>query len=96
MSGSVAAGGFFDNNAYAVAAGWVIGASPECHSPLPLVFVSPDMNGDLVVDLIDLAIFAASSPPNAYAKQADMNGDGSVTVVDLALLAMHWGHNCGQ
>ena len=96
MSGSVAAGGFFDNDAYAIAAGFAVQALPECDLPLPLVFVSPDMNGDLAVDLNDLAIFAASFPPNDYAKQADLNGDGVIALVDVALLAKHWGHSCGQ
>jgi hypothetical protein len=96
ISGSIAAGGFFENDVHVMAAGWPVQAAPECHSPLPLVLVSPDMSGDLVVDIIDLAMFAVSCPPNAHAEEADMNADGVVDIVDLALFAMHWLHSCGQ
>jgi hypothetical protein len=96
ISGSVAAGGFFGDETYVIAAGWAVQAPPECHSPLPLVLVSPDMNGDLIVDSVDFAIFASSFPPSAYAKEADMDGDGTVSVVDFGLFGLHWRHTCGR
>lgn len=58
---------------------------------------SPDINGDLCVDLVDLAIFATSYPPQAYDACCDFECDGDVDIVDLARFAFHFGppgHEC--
>lgn len=52
---------------------------------------SPDINGDLVINLVDLSNFSAGFPPNPYAPCADMNADGSVGLQDLSRFAFHFG-----
>ena len=52
--------------------------------------VSPDQNGDLVVDQSDLGLVEAklgSDDPSA-----DFDGDGVVTEADIAILRAHLGH----
>ena len=63
--------------------------------PFPTVmFNSPDLNGDLVVNLSDLAIFGASyaNPTGGYNQCCDYNDDGIINLSDLAFLATHYGH----
>ena len=64
---------------------------------LPISAVSPDINGDLVVDLIDLAAFAVSytAPPKPYVACLDYNCDGTlIDLIDFALFALHYTHAC--
>jgi hypothetical protein len=63
----------------------------------PINLRSPDINGDLLVDLIDLSIFAAEFPPNPYGPCSDLNDDGAVDLIDLSNFAFHFGppgHAC--
>ncbi|UCH85509.1 MAG: hypothetical protein JSW50_07440, partial [Candidatus Latescibacterota bacterium] len=54
---------------------------------------TPDLNSDTMVNLVDLAIFAATfGPPGSYLFCADYNCDGIINLVDLALFAAHWLH----
>ena len=49
------------------------------------------------VALADLAIFAASFPPNGYSTWADFDCSDTVALVDLAMFAFHFGppgHKC--
>jgi len=53
----------------------------------------PDLNGDGVVNFIDLAIFAAQWSPNTrsdWCGMADFNKSGAVDLADLTTLAEHW------
>jgi hypothetical protein len=82
--------------------------SPVCHNVVltdgynvPLCWDvrvrSVDMNGDLVVTIADLSIFAVYYPPQTYNACADFDCNGAVTVSDLARLARHFGppgHGC--
>ena len=95
ISVSIAAGGYLGDGVYAIAQGFMIqGTDGLCDNPLSLVLVSPDINGDLIVDLVDLSIFAQGWPPQPYDPRLDMNGDGLVDLVDLALFATHYNHSC--
>ena len=95
ISGSIAAGGYLGDGVYAVALGFMIqGTGGLCDNPLSLVLVSPDIDGDLIVDLVDFSIFAQGWPPRAYDPRSDMNSDGLVDLVDLALFATHYSHSC--
>jgi len=56
-----------------------------------------DINGDGVVNYVDLAILGAaygstSGSPN-YNASADLNGDGTINYVDLAILGAHYGES---
>lgn len=64
---------------------------------LPIKVRSPDINGDLQVNLSDLTLFSYGYPPNAYDTRCDMNCDGAVNLVDLSIFALHYGppgHHC--
>ena len=60
---------------------------------LPLNFNSPDLNGDRVVNLIDLSIFSAIYYEE-YDFGADLYRDGVINLSDVALLAQSWGVAC--
>ena len=96
ISGSIAAGGYFGDGVYVFAGGAIIQLGDTCDNPLPLVLVSPDINGDLVVESADFALFAAefSSGGGAGDPRMDFNGDGLVESVDFALFAQHFSHEC--
>lgn len=53
--------------------------------------VSGDFNGDRVVDVLDLSMFASywgqTNPGNTL---VDMNQDGVVDIIDLSILASYW------
>ena len=62
--------------------------TPKC---LPISLRSPDIDGSLALDLVDLSIFAASFPPNPFDPCCDLNVDGIVSLQDLSLMAFHFG-----
>lgn len=67
-------------------------------TPLPPPTTCPDLNGDGVVNTLDLAkllsFFGQSAPPGSAAAAADFNGDGSVNTFDLAKLLSVFGQSC--
>lgn len=66
----------------------------EC---LPIYLRSPDIDGNLEVDVVDLSLLAMGFPPNPLETCCDMNLDGQVGLVDLTLFAAHFGppgHRC--
>ena len=98
MIGTIAAGGC-DLGGLSVVVQGVILQDPatNCTTDLCLAItsVSPDINGDLIVQLIDLAqfgpVFLGTVALNLC---MDFNCDGIVNLVDLALLGAHWQHVC--
>jgi hypothetical protein len=95
MEGDIAAGGCADGVAVVVQ-GFVIQDSPACTVPtcLSILIRSPDMNGDLVVNLADFSAFGLAYPPNAYNKCADFNCDASVNLQDFSTFGLHYQHSC--
>ena len=65
--------------------------------PLPITldlnFNSPDMNGDLVVNLADVALFA-SCYFTGYCYPADYDNNGVLNLADLSFFAEHIGAAC--
>ena len=64
---------------------------------LPINLRSPDLNGSLIVDLVDLSLFAAAFPPQAFGTCADFDINGIVNLQDLSRFAFHFGppgHTC--
>ena len=57
---------------------------------------SSDLNGDGVVGLVDLSLFALAFPPNPYDFCADYNCDGVIDLVDLSIFALHYTHQGAQ
>ena len=52
---------------------------------------SPDIDGSLEVNLVDLSLFAAGFPPQAYNTCADFDINGIVNLQDLSRFAFHFG-----
>ena len=92
------AAGYCDNSGVrAVVQGIVIGAG-ACGQPcIPLRVRSADISGDLLVNLIDFAVFAAGypAPPNPYNACIDFASPyGIISLSDFAKYAVHHGHAC--
>lgn len=69
-----------------------------CNVPLfspvyNLAVNSPDINGDLVVDLLDLSLFGQDFH-GVYAYRSDFVWDGQVNLLDLAVLGSALGLEC--
>ena len=60
---------------------------------LDLHFNSPDLNGDRVVSLADVPLFAAAFG-GAYAVAADLHADGVIDLADIPVLARSLGAAC--
>jgi hypothetical protein len=64
---------------------------------LPLLetvrFVSPDISGDMEVNLADLNMFS-SDYVATYHERSDLVHDGAIDLADVSLLASHYGHGC--
>jgi hypothetical protein len=60
--------------------------------------MSPDQNGDLVVDAADEAILndKIANPSQANVLTADLNGDGILDDLDLAVVHAHTNHVCSD
>jgi hypothetical protein len=56
---------------------------------VPSQAASPDINGDGVVNLSDIAIFA-SLYPGPYDARIDFNGDGVINLTDLSIFASYF------
>jgi hypothetical protein len=60
---------------------------------LNLDLISPDLNGDLVVNLTDLVMFV-NIYVGAYSVCADYVCDGTINIADVATIAAHFGATC--
>lgn len=94
ISGPVATGGYIAGDVYVIAQGMVIRYYQECNNPIPLVLVSPDIDGNLLVDVVDFGIFGEIFTSGENDPRADYNGDGLVDIVDFGMFGMHYGHTC--
>jgi hypothetical protein len=72
---------------------FVIGSPLTSNNGLPLWFNSPDMNGDLVVNLLDVVILSGDYL-NGYHFRSDLNGDGALNLLDVYEFAQHIGAQC--
>ena len=59
---------------------------------VPIHFVSPDINGDLHVHLVDIVAFVQALAE--YEPYADFNHDGAVNLADIVLMTQNIGANC--
>jgi hypothetical protein len=60
--------------------------------PVPVHFVSGDINGDLTVNLSDITVFTQAL--STYSAEADYNADGVVNLSDITLMAQGIGAEC--
>lgn len=97
ITGDIAAGGCDLGGVRVVVQGIVIGAG-VCADPCVAVKVkSADINGSLVVNLVDFATFGAgyTSPPKPYNECIDFTAPfGTVTLPDFAKYGSHNNHTC--
>lgn len=71
------------------------GSTPFGMPPLDLSFKSPDLSGDLAVNLADVARFApAYLGVGGYSFAADLLADGNVDLADIPVLARSIGAHC--
>lgn len=71
----------------------VNGAPPESTNGVHLSYNSPDINGDLVVNLTDVALFAVDFF-GAYNFRSDLFRDGIINLQDLGTFAQAYGTVC--
>jgi len=92
FSGPIAAGGSSDNTgldqSQILVSGW-----PMWNSYMNVYFNSPDISGDLVVNLTDV-IFFAKDYFGPYDYESDFKPDGTIDLTDLVLLAQGMGASC--
>jgi hypothetical protein len=69
------------------------GAWNRIPTPLNVSYNSPDINGDLVVNLSDVALFA-NDFFTGYNYRSDYNYDQIINLTDLALFASAIGSTC--
>lgn len=71
-------------------------AESPAHDIWPLLLLqvnSPDINGDRVVNLIDIAIFAGDYA-GPFHMRSDLHRDGVLNLSDIAIVALHMGAEC--
>ena len=83
------AGGFSHGPVLVIISGSALGSNPG----LTLRFNSPDINGDLRVNLQDISILAIDYFTN-YNFRCDLNGDSWLNLQDLPIFAQHIGAQC--
>lgn len=72
---------------------FVAGSPLTSNAGLPLKFNSPDINGDLVVNLADVAVFAGDYFIGHHFR-SDLNGDGVLNLLDVSIFMQHFGAQC--
>ncbi len=76
---------------------WVLeasGAWMPIPTPVLVYYNSPDINGDLIINLTDISFFAADYFGAVYMYRSDFNYDGIINLTDLAMLAPALGVSC--
>jgi hypothetical protein len=93
ISGDMQAGGCDLDGLFVIIQGVIVCNGTVC---LPYWVTSPDINCDLVVDIVDLALFATVyvSQPGGYDACYDFNCDGLINIVDFAIFSTHYTHTC--
>lgn len=66
------------------------GVVPVTSTPVPML--SPDIDGNCVVNLVDFGLFATNYLTTFFC--CDFNCDGTVNLVDFAVFATHFFHWC--
>lgn len=97
--GTLTAGGCADGLTLVVQGFAIQDSLTNCTTAVckPIDVRSPDIDGNLLVNLQDLSIFATSFPPNPLDPCCDFDINGIVNLQDLAKFAFHFGppgHQC--
>ena len=62
--------------------------------PLPIYFNSPDISGDLAVDLTDITLFVQDLGAAEAPFRSDLVWDGVINLSDITVFAQHLGASC--
>jgi len=77
---------------------WLLDASSGTWNQIPtsvlVSYNSPDLNGDLVVDLLDVSEFAMTLFGGAYHYKIDFNYDLFNNLIDFAMFVPEYGASC--
>ena len=92
ITGPVGFGGAIDPDGIRWANVFVNG-EPILQPGFDIRFNSPDLNGDLRVDLTDVVLFAGDYF-GAYHYRSDFHWDGVLNLADVVLMARGWGSVC--
>jgi hypothetical protein len=92
MIGDIAAGGCA-NGLSVIVQGFTIGCPAICMTNIWVK--SPDINGDLLVNIQDFSLFGQQYPPQPFTDTCvDYNCDGIVNLQDFSLFGLHYLHQC--
>ncbi len=89
ISGAIFGGGYTEGGTVVYISGMPVGPPV----PLPLNFISPDFDGNLVVDIVDFTAFASDFGQNGIFR-SDFTVNGTVDLSDFAVFGLHFGDNC--
>jgi len=89
-SGRIAGGGWMDTSGADRTR--ISLAGVEILPDLDLSFVSPDLNGDLKVDIVDVATFALDWN-TGWTFRSDLTADGVINLADVGVLAAYLGED---
>ena len=91
ISGAISGGGWSEDRTQVM----IAGAPPTDSGPLLVHIVSPDITGDLIVDLADIGEFSVDFySPGRYVFRSDFKPDGGLDLSDIAILAVAYGEAC--
>lgn len=93
FSGPFRMGGHCDAGAANPLTVWVM-TYAATQPRLDLRLVSPDLNGDLVVDLTDVQLFATDYLSGSHPARSDFVWDGVLNLSDLIIMANHINTRC--
>lgn len=85
----IQAGGYSQGNMYVI-----VNGTPIPYPVLGFHFNSPDINGDLQVNLSDVALFGQDYWGGTYQFRSDFHYDGAINLQDLAIMAEGLGASC--
>lgn len=77
---------------------WVVGDPASAMGseipPLPIWFNSPDLSGDLAIDLTDATLFAQDLAAPEAPFRSDLVWDGAIDLSDIVVFTQHLGAEC--
>lgn len=92
FSGAFSGGGFHLGDTYVFVNGspasYLLGIYSFDHPPVSISFNSPDINGDGIIGLADIGLFATDFYADTYNYRSDFQCDGVLGLVDLGIIAV--------
>jgi hypothetical protein len=89
ISGAIFGGGYTTGGTQVYVSGMPVGPA----EPLPLQFISADLDGNLVVNLVDFVAFAADFGQDGITR-SDFDRNGRIDLADFAAFGVYFGDVC--